>query len=144
MIKVSELIHLKGPHVHTIPGSTTVAEAARAFLEKEVGSFLVGEDGQVLGIFTKNDLVRLAVEQEAGFGEHTVESVMTRDLFTTTPDADLDDVFGTMVDRGVRHVPVLDDGKAVGVITSIDILVHQKDAISFENEELLKYISGGY
>ena len=144
MIKVSELIRLKGHQVHTIQKMTTVVEAARAFLEKKVSSFLVADGDQVIGIFTKNDLVRSAVNRPEGFGDLAVDSLMTAGPFTTTPDADLEDVFSQMVERGFRHVPVLDDGKAVGMITSIDILVHQKEAISFDNKELMKYIFGSY
>ena len=69
---------------------------------------------------------------------------MKMNLYTTTPDADLDDVMEAMVKRGFRHVPVLDGGRAVGMVTSQDILAHQNEILQVEREELVRYIQGSY
>jgi CBS domain-containing protein len=63
---------------------------------------------------------------------------------TAIRDAELESVFGEMIRRGLHHVPVVDGDKAVGMLTPIDVLVHQKSEISFENQELMRYVSGSY
>ena len=136
------MIRAKGQHVHTIDASATMAEAATTFLENEIGSLLVVEDGRVVGIFTKNDFVRAMM---AGVGStRPVSEAMSTNLFSVVPGTELETVFEEMIRRGVRHVPVMEDGRAVGIITPIDILVHQKSIAHFEKSELLRYIQGAY
>lgn len=144
MKKVSDLIRHKGHQVHRIQTNTAVADTARAFLDCGVSSFLVCDGEDVVGIFTKNDLIRRSVADPDGFGQRPVAESMSTDLLTSTPEADLDDVFEEMVRRGVRHVPVLDGKLAVGMITPIDVLLYQKHVIDFENQELMRYINGSY
>jgi CBS domain-containing protein len=144
MNRVRELIRTEGHAVHSVGKDTTLVEAARLFLKEEVSSLLVYDGPELAGIFTKNDLSRRCVERSGDLRNVTVEEGLTKDLFTTTPDADLNEVFAEMVQRGFRHVPVMEDGRGVGMLTPIDILVYQKDAAYFENEALVKYIQGSY
>lgn len=142
MTRVSDLIRAKGRHVHTIDHAATVAAAGQEFLEKGIGSLLVVEGDRVAGIFTKNDLVR-ALMAGSPPGDPVSKSMST-DLFVVEPDAALEDVFQEMLRRGLRHVPVMAEHRLIGVITPIDVLVHQKDAAGFENSELMRYIQGTY
>jgi len=143
-MKVQELIDKKGTTVHAIQVTTTVGEAARVLLEKEVGSLLVCEGDKVSGIFTKNDLLRRYLASPSDFASKPLQNRPTRPLFSTTLDADLSDVFNVMVERGIRHVPVLDGGKAVGMVTPIDILLYLKEAVQHDNQQLIRYIQGSY
>jgi CBS domain-containing protein len=142
-MKVRDLIQEKGGAVHTVEPSATVAEAARILLDRDIGSLLITEDGRATGIFTKNDLLRRYLEDPAGFGSASVVNPAARELYSTTLDASLGEVFGEMIRRGIRHVPVLDGGRPAGMITPIDVLVHLKEAVHYENEQLRKYIYGG-
>ena len=69
---------------------------------------------------------------------------MKRDVFTSTPDADLDEVLAAMVEREFRHVPVVENGRAIGMLSSQDILAHQYELVQVEREELVRYIQVGY
>jgi len=144
MTKVSDLIRIKGREVHSVQKGTTVGIAARKFLDAGVSSLLVCDREAVSGIFTKNDLVRCCSKQEPDLWTQPVERYMSSDLFTTPPDADLNAVFDEMVQRNHGHVPVVEDGRAVGMITPVDILLHQKTIADFENRELVSYIQGHY
>ena len=108
-------------------------------------SALIVYDGEALvGIFTKNDLVRCCARHPEGLAGLKVADHMKRDLYTAQIDARLEDVIDRMVRGGFRHVPVLDGGRVVGMVTPIDILVHQKGALAGEHEELVRYIQGSY
>lgn len=117
-------------------------EAAQAFLDKDASALVVFSDDNVGGVFTKNDLVRQFLKQAGEFQGKTVGQCMTADFFATTPDANLDSVFAEMLRRGVRHVPVFEGKRPIGMISSLDILVHQKSSVEFENEQLMRYIYG--
>jgi CBS domain-containing protein len=143
-MKVRELIQTYENTVHQIGPGTTVAEAARTLLEENIGSVLIAEDGLAIDIFTKNDFLRRYLEDPGGFAGKAVGSRAERKLFSATPDADLADVFAQMIERGIRHMPVFEDGKAVGMLTPIDVLLHLKEAVRFENKQLLQYIHGSY
>jgi CBS domain-containing protein len=144
MTKVLDLIQQKGRNVQTIPTTTSIADAAQAFLDAGVSSFLVSDGDTVVGIFTKNDLVRRCVAEPEGFDTGLVGECMTTDLITASPGDDLNEVLDDMIRRGLRHMPVVDDGRAVGMITPVDILLYQNHLVRFENDELVRYIHGGY
>jgi CBS domain-containing protein len=144
MTKVSDLIRVKGHEVYSVQKGTAVAAAAQKFLDTGVSSLLVCDLENVSGIFTKNDLVRCCSRREPDLWNQPVEKFMSSDLFTAPPDADLAAVFDEMVQRDHGHVPVVKDGRAVGMITQVDILLHQKKIADFENKELVRYIQGHY
>ena len=122
----------------------SVLEAVRAFVEHDVSALVVCDGEALVGIFTKNDLVRCCARNPEGLAGLKVIDYMKRDLYTAQIDAKLDDVIDRMVKGGFRHVPVLEEGRVVGMVTPIDILVHQKGALSGEREELVRYIRGSY
>lgn len=144
MTKVRELMRLKSGPVHGIQKGATIVEAARAFVDEELGSLLVYDGEELVGIFTKNDLSRRCIDRRGDLRDVRVGDGLATEVFTTTPDAGLDEAFDEMIRRGCRHMPVLEDGRAVGMLTPIDILLYQKDTAHFENEVLVEYIQGSY
>jgi len=142
---VQDLIKQKGNTVYCAGLRTTVSQAATLFLEKSVGSLVVCDQDRATGIFTKNDVLRRYLANPSGFASATIGDEPSRELFSTTLDANLGEVLEEMVRRGIRHVPVLDlSGKAVGIITPIDILLFKKDTLVHENQQLMNYIQGSY
>jgi CBS domain-containing protein len=139
---VRELLDKTGGTVEQVNPTATVAEAARLLLDRNIGSLLICEDGRAIGIFTKNDLLRRYLENPSDFGGKPVSHDHARPLFSTSPEADLGEVFAEMVTRGIRHVPVLVNGNPAGIVTPIDILLHMKETIGHENQQLLQYIHG--
>jgi len=99
---------------------STVAEAAQAMSVGKVGSVLVLDQGRLLGIFTERDIVRaLATEHDAA--NHAVAQWMTRDPATMEPNDDPSGALELMLARGFRHVPIVEDGVAVGMVSIRDL-----------------------
>jgi CBS domain-containing protein len=138
------LLRSRGVAIHGIQQEGSLKNAVDSFLDKGIGALAVYDGEQLTGIFTKNDLVRCCARFPDGFRELPVSEVMKTNLYTTTPDADLDDVMEVTVKRGFRHVPVLEGGRAVGMVTSEDILTHQNEILQVEREELVRYVQGSY
>ena len=144
MRRVASLLRSRNVVIHGIEQTASVGDAVASFIEKKISALVVYEGEQLAGIFTKNDLVRCCAGHPDGVRKLQVSEAMKTDLYTTTPDADLDDVMEAMVKRGFRHVPVLDGGRTVGMVTQQDILAHQNEILGVEREELRRYIQGSY
>jgi CBS domain-containing protein len=104
----------------SVPPSTTVAEAATIMGERAAGSALVMEDDRLLGIFTERDIVR-ALGQHFDAASHAVGDWMTPDPVTTSPETTVQEALDTMLGRGFRHLPVVDEGSVVGVVSLRDL-----------------------
>src|SRR3712207_3652569 len=107
--------------VLTIPPSATIDEAAVQMNERRVGSIMVVEGERPVGILTERDLLRFAAAG-ATASESPVGDWMTREPNTTTPDEEVTDAFRNLVGQPYRHLPVVADGKLVGVISVHDLI----------------------
>jgi CBS domain-containing protein len=110
---------VKGDPV-TVEASATVDEAAKLMDEKDVGDVLVVENGEVQGIVTDRDIVVRVIAKGNG-PDASVREAATTDLETIAPDASIDDAIQKMEQGNVRRLPVVDDGKPVGVISLGDL-----------------------
>ena len=108
------------PGVLSIVPSTTVAEAATTMGERRIGSALVMEDDQLLGIFTERDIVR-ALGQDFGAAERPVSEWMTPDPVTVPPDTPAADALRTMLEGGFRHLPVTEGDQIAGIVSIRDL-----------------------
>ena len=135
-------LRTRGIGTHGIQQESSVEDAVREFLVKDVSALVVYDGEKMVGIFTRNDLVRCCGDHPDGIRGLKVGDYMKTDVFTTTVDANLDDVMEIMLKKGFRQVPVLEGDKVVGMVTSIDILVHQKSHLGDERAALLRYIEG--
>ena len=104
----------------TVEPSTTVAEAATIMGEKHVGSALVCHGGNLEGIFTERDIVRALAEQFDAAG-HPVSHWMTRDPQSIDPDAPVQEALDRMLSGGFRHLPVMENGTLIGVVSMRDL-----------------------
>lgn len=108
----------------TVERATTVAEAATIMGERRVGSALVIEGQSLLGIFTERDVLRALGEQFDAAG-HPVSEWMTAEPVSTPPDTDVAVALKTMLDGGFRHLPVVEGGAVVGVVSMRDLSAAQ-------------------
>jgi CBS domain-containing protein len=138
------LLRSRSVGIHGIQQTGSVVDAVASFIDKKISALAVYEGERLTGIFTKNDLVRCCARHPDGVRNLKISEVMKTNLYTTTPDADLDDLMESMVKRGFRHVPVVDGGPAIGMVTSQDILIHQNELLQIERDELARYIQGDY
>lgn len=106
--------------VLTAETGTTIAEAASLMAQRRVGSALVLEDDQLIGIFTERDIVK-ALSQDASAIHQAIAHWMTRNPQTISSDATVDEALERMLDGGFRHLPVVDDDRMVGMISMRDL-----------------------
>jgi len=107
-------------HLFTVSPSTTVGEAVALMAQHHVGSMIVMDGVRLAGIFTERDTVR-AISQSHDAPRHQITSWMTHDPRTVEPGVEVEDALQTMLDNGFRHLPVVEDGKVVGIVSMRDL-----------------------
>jgi CBS domain-containing protein len=142
MNTVSQILKAKDNQVWTISHDATVVDALKLIVEKHIGSLIVMNDDLVVGIFTIRDhasKVTLAGKQPE---KTTVQEVMTRNLTTVNPNQSVRDCMSLMTDKRIRHLPVFEGDKLVGIISIGDIVKDVIGELEFMVDQLENYITG--
>jgi len=106
--------------VVTVDPADTIGEAAEKMIDARIGAVLVSDFGSVIGILTERDVLR-AVAHRTHSSEARVRQWMTREVVTVPPSMDADEAARTMLERNFRHLPVVDDGRPVGIVSIRDL-----------------------
>jgi CBS domain-containing protein len=115
------------PNPRTVSPSDSLADAAKIMRDADVGAVVVTESDVVTGILTDRDIVVRAIAEGASPAEATVaDAVEDRDLKTVTPDQSVDDVIALMRDEKVRRIPVVEDGRAAGIVSIGDLALDRE------------------
>jgi CBS domain-containing protein len=117
---MSQVREVMATRLHTVGPEDTVGEAVAVMAQHRVGSVLVMEGDRLVGIFTERDTVR-ALSQSYDAPRHEIVSWMTHDPKTVGPEVDSEDALRTMLDSGFRHLPVVEAGKVVGIVSIRDL-----------------------
>jgi CBS domain-containing protein len=142
MKTVREVLSDKGDQVWTTKSDMTVYDALNMMAEKDVGALLVVDQDCLVGIFSERDYARKVILKGKSSRELPVREIMSTKVFYVHPDQTMQDCMALMTDRHIRHLPVLDGGKIIGVISIGDVV---KAIISDQQitiEHLERYISG--
>lgn len=139
---VRQLLQEKGFAVWSIHPDATVFAALEEMAEKNVGSLVVIENDEIVGIFSERDYARKVILHGHASRELKVRSVMSDHLVTVGPEQDLSDCMRLMTDNRVRHLPVLEDGRQIGVVSIGDVVKAVMAEQEFLIEQLQDYISG--
>jgi CBS domain-containing protein len=141
---VAKILKSKGSEeVVTVKPGATVAEAARILSDRRIGSVVVSPDGQVaLGILSERDIVREVGKRGPGCLSERVEQMMTSKLVTCGREDRAVDVLGTMTNGRFRHMPVMEGGKMVGLITIGDVVKYRLTELAMEKDALEGMIMG--
>jgi CBS domain-containing protein len=142
MNKVQQLLKAKGEQVWTISKDSTVLEGLELMAEKRVGSLPVLEGGQVVGIGTERDYARRVGPDRRKPEGTCIEEVMTRELITVDPNQTVNDCMTLMTENHIRHLPVMDEGRLVGIISVGDVVKDIIEELEFHVEQLKGYITG--
>lgn len=135
-MNIATLLATKGPQVVTIRRGASVREALAELARHNIGALvIVDEAGLPVGILSERDVVRTAARHEDFYGL-TVESIMSSDVVAGAPGDELKAVGHTMTERRIRHLPVVDHGKLVGIISIGDIVKAQRDQYEGEVDTL--------
>lgn len=142
MTSVEQLMATKGRVVHTISDQAPVFEAISKMAAEDIGSVVVVRDGSPCGILTERDYVRRVVLEGRSPEAILVREVMSSDLIAVRTDTDVVVCMALMTEKRMRHLPVLDEGTLVGMISMGDIVKHLARQSNVAIEELTRYIRG--
>ncbi len=144
MITVRSMLQQKGDEIFALNPDSTIREALKLMAENQIGAIMIleGEDKKVAGIFSERDYARLNAKQRVNYNT-PLKGVMTTKLYFVSPNETANVVMALMTDRHIRHLPVIQDDKLVGVISIGDVVksvIHDQETTI---ESLEKYIMGG-
>lgn len=135
-MKVRTILATKGTNVITIRPKQSLREAARLLAEHNIGALVVvNEARQPVGIISERDVIRAAARREDVF-LLPVDRVMTREVITGLPQDDLERVAHTMTEKRFRHLPIMEHGELVGIVSIGDIVKYQRDQYRGEIDTL--------
>jgi CBS domain-containing protein len=142
-MRVSKLLAGKGRDVATISKERSVRDALALLKERGIGALVVtGAKPPLVGIFSERDAVRaLATSGESAL-EEKVADLMTKDVVVCTEATQLTELMTMMTERRIRHVPVVEDAKLVGLISIGDVVKARLEELENDKKDLLDYVSG--
>ncbi len=143
MNRLAEILEEKGRHVLEIDADASVFEAVQRMVEKNVGSLLVTEGGEITGIVTERDYLRRVTLEGRTDRETPVREIMSSPLIVVTPETTIDECMALMTDRRIRHLPVVEKGKVVALVSIGDLVKFKSKQQTFEIQYLTQYITTG-
>ena len=144
-MNAATILKRKGSNVITVFPDASIREAMRVLIKHRVGSLIVlGKARDVVGIVTERDIFRLSYEHGGKIMDIPVSAVMTTNLIVALPSDSLDYLKAMMTENRIRHLPVMDNGKLVGVVSIGDIIREEVSEAAVENRYLKDYIAGVY
>ncbi len=143
MINVRDLIRKKGSQVFSLQANATVLDALRLMAEKNIGAVVVMDGNTVTGILSERDCAReLELKGKTARGTRVTEIMTSKVLYVETGQS-LEECMAIMIDKNIRHLPVYENGKLMGLISVRDVLKEVVDYQQFMISQLEHYISGG-
>ncbi len=135
-MKIRNILATKKGHLITVQASEPVRSAIAVLVEHRIGAVLVvDENGKLVGILSERDILRTAAVDENFFGWPVAE-IMTREVIVGMPQDDIIAVAQTMLEKRFRHLPIVDEGQLIGIISIGDVLKIQRDAYRGEVDTL--------
>lgn len=122
LAKISTILDKKGKQVHTISPEASLQEAARVMVERNIGSLLVESRSQILGIVTERDYLREVALRGHSPESTQVKDIMSERLICVDPEYTLDECMAIMTEKHIRHLPVIDQGKLIGLVSIGDLV----------------------
>jgi len=156
-MRIADILRDKGPAVATVTEGTTVTALLADLAAHNIGSMVViGTGGQersdsgnvggstaIVGIVSERDVLRKLHEYGSGLLSRPVADVMSAVVVTCGPEDRIDDLAALMTDNRVRHVPVLVDGRLVGIVSIGDVVKHRMEEMAAQHQQLQAYITQG-
>ena len=142
-MKIESILATKSPNVITVRPDQSLKDAVGLLVEHDIGALIVVDElGQPVGIISERDIIRQAARTETVLAQ-SVSRVMTKDLIIASPQDDLEAAVETMIVRHFRHLPIMDQGQLIGVISIRDVLKVQLDKYRGEIDTLQTQIIEG-
>ena len=139
-MQVKEILRVKGNRLLSIEPAGRAVDAVTTMAKENLGSLVVMEQGRMVGLLTFHELLRALASRAGALGDVKVSEIMVRSPGTATPDMEVNDLRRTMIDSGARYLPVVQDGRLIGVISFRDVAKAVLEEQDFENKMLKGYI----
>jgi CBS domain-containing protein len=142
-VSISHLLEGKGRMLYTVPSSVTVSEAVKEMNRHRIGAILVVDDGRLSGIFTERDVLTRVVAPGLDPRTTPITQVMTDKVLFVLPETTVQQVMDLFAEKRCRHLPVMDAGRLVGLVSIGDVSRWMANEHRAEAESLRQYIAGG-
>jgi CBS domain-containing protein len=139
-MQVKEILRVKGNRLLSIEPSGRAVDAVKTMAEQNLGSLVVLDQGRMAGMVTFHELLQALAKRGGALGELKVSDIMVRDPVSAAPEMEVNDLRRTMLESGARYLPVMQDGKLLGVISFRDVAKAVLEEQDFENKMLKGYI----
>jgi len=139
-MQVKEILRVKGNRLITAEPASRAVDAVKTMAEQNLGSLVVLEQGRMSGMLTFHELLAALAKCGGALGEVKVSEIMVRDPVTASPEMEVNDLRRTMLETGARYLPVMQEGKLLGVISFRDVAKAVLEEQDFENKMLKGYI----
>lgn len=139
---VGHVLAFKGQDIWSVSGGMSVYDALAMLAEKNIGALVVVDDGELIGIISERDYARKVILADKSSRDTLVSEIMTPDPVTVTPRDTVGACMGLMTDNRFRHLPVVDDGELLGVISIGDVVRAVIEEQEFLIDQLESYITG--
>jgi len=144
MITIKELLKKKSGDIWSISPQASVYQALELMAQKDVGALLVIENDKLVGIFSERDYARKIILKGKASKETAVGELMTKSVYYVTPDNTLEEAMALMTSKHIRHLPILDKGKLLSIVTLGDVVKRIISEQKLTIDELENYLTGGY
>jgi CBS domain-containing protein len=139
-MQVKEILRVKGNRLLSIEPNGRAVDAVKTMAEQNLGSLVVMEQGRMSGMLTFHELLGALAKRSGSLGDVKVSEIMVKDPVTAAPDMEVNDLRRTMLETSARYLPVMQDGKLLGVISFRDVAKAVLEEQDFENKMLKGYI----
>jgi CBS domain-containing protein len=140
-MKVSDILRVKGGTLYTVTPDEPLAQAMKLMADKDIGSVVVMERGELVGMLTFREVILCIVKNGGLVGDSVVRTAMEDHPLTCAPDTELDEVRRLMLESHARYMPVMERRVLMGVISFYDVARAVVDSQNFENRMLKAYIT---
>lgn len=141
-MRIRDVLTRKARAAETIAASAPLVEAIQRFSESKVRALAVMEGGRLAGILAMRDALERIAEVGAGALDEPVSASMTREVRTVGPESSTEESYKIFLERAIHHLPVLENGELVGLVTPFDVLAWSVSGLEHERELLMAYIQG--
>lgn len=144
MLKVLDVLKSKANNIWSITSKEMAYKALEIMADKDVGALLVIDEEQLVGIFSERDYARKVILEGKSSRETTVKELMTTKVFSISTDRSIEECMALMTAVHSRHMPVMEAGKLVGVVSLGDVVSVIIAKQKIELDDLKNYVTGGY
>ena len=142
-MRIADVLKNKGAAVSTITPDMIVRELLASLVARNVGAMVVVSSAGLVGIVSERDVVRKLHEYGADLLDRPISDIMTTRVITCAPSDSVDSLSGLMTTNRVRHVPVIEDGQLVGIVSIGDMVKTRMEELQSQQEQLEAYITQG-